>query len=94
MEEQRIRTIAKTISWRAIATFTTMLIVYVYTREMVLSIGVGAVEVVSKVALYYAHERLWAKSRWGRSKAAEDTDGPQWSEEHTGEPLGVGYAGD
>ena len=65
MEEQRIRAIAKTISWRVIATFTTMLIVYRYTREMVLSIGVGAVEVVSKMALYYAHERLWSKSRWG-----------------------------
>ena len=65
MEEQRIRTIAKTISWRVIATFATMLIVYLYTREMALSIGVGAVEVVSKMALYYAHERLWSKSRWG-----------------------------
>ena len=65
MEEQRIRAIAKTISWRVIATFATMLIVYLYTREMVLSIGVGAVEVVAKMALYYAHERLWSKSRWG-----------------------------
>ena len=65
MEEQRIRAIAKTISWRVIATLVTMLIVYLYTREMVLSIGVGAVEVVAKMALYYAHERLWSKSHWG-----------------------------
>ena len=65
MEEQRIRTIAKTISWRVIATLVTMLIVYLYTREMVLSIGVGVVEVFAKMALYYAHERLWSKSRWG-----------------------------
>ena len=65
MEEQRIRTIAKTISYRVIATFATMLIVYLYTREMVLMIGVGVVEVVAKMTLYYAHERLWSISRWG-----------------------------
>ena len=65
MEEQRIRTIAKTISWRVIATFATMLIVYLYTREMVLTIGVGVIEVIAKMMLYYAHERLWSKSRWG-----------------------------
>ena len=65
MEEQRIRTIAKTISWRVIATFATMLIVYLYTREIVLTIGVGVIEVIAKMMLYYAHERLWSKSRWG-----------------------------
>jgi len=48
-----------------IATVATMLIVYLYTREMFLTIGVGVVEVVAKMTLYYAHERLWSKSRWG-----------------------------
>ena len=100
MEERRIRTIAKTISWRALATLATMLIVYVYTREMLLSIGVGAVEVGAKIALYYAHERLWARSRWGVSGAARRPDETDWGIEHAGEdieactPIGVGYAGD
>ena len=65
MEEQRTRTIAKTISWRVISTFATMLIVYLYTREMAVMIGIGVVDGVAKMALYYAHERLWSKSRWG-----------------------------
>ena len=35
------RTLLKTISYRVIATVTTMVIVYLYTREMALSFGVG-----------------------------------------------------
>ena len=63
--EKRIRTIAKTISWRVLATSSTMLIVYIYTREFVLMLGVGVIEVTLKLILFYAHERLWSNSRWG-----------------------------
>lgn len=65
------RTILKTLSWRAIATITTMVIVYLYTREMALSLGVGIFEVTSKLALYYFHERAWQRVPWGRT-AKED----------------------
>ena len=88
MEEQRIRTIAKTISWRVIATFATMLIVYLYTREMVLTIGVGVIEVIAKMMLYYAHERLWSKSRWGMkyhlSFLVSRTSIPEWMGRYQG----------
>ena len=60
------RTLLKTVSWRTIATITTMVIVYLYTREMALSFGVGAFEVTSKLALYYFHERMWQRVSWGR----------------------------
>ena len=66
MEDQKMRSIAKTVSWRAIATFTTMAIVFGATGEFALSLGVGAVEVVTKMALYYGHERVWMRLAWGR----------------------------
>ncbi len=65
------RTLLKTLSWRTIATVTTMVIVYLYTREMALSFGVGIFEVTSKLALYYFHERAWQRVLWGRN-AKED----------------------
>ena len=65
------RTLLKTLSWRAIATITTMVIVYLYTREMALSFGVGIFEVTSKLALYYFHERAWQRVPWGKA-AKED----------------------
>lgn len=53
------RSILKALSWRVVATATTITIVFVATREWVLSFGVGAVEVVTKLVLYYFHERIW-----------------------------------
>jgi uncharacterized membrane protein len=97
VEEKRIRTIVKTISWRAVATGTTMLVVYIYTREMVLSLGVGAAEVIAKLALYYVHERLWGRLGWGRSAAADSTSHAHGTDDHAGEDadgsIAVGYVG-
>lgn len=63
--EKHFRTLFKTISWRVLATLTTMSIVYLFTGEMLLSVGVGAVEIVAKMILYYFHERIWNVLTWG-----------------------------
>jgi uncharacterized membrane protein len=60
------RSLVKTISWRVIASLTTVSIVYVFTGKIVLSIGIGAVEVFVKMLLYYLHERVWQKIAWGK----------------------------
>ncbi|MFK7784142.1 MAG: DUF2061 domain-containing protein [Crocinitomicaceae bacterium] len=51
----------KTISWRVIGTLDTMLISYILTGELSLAVSIGSVEVVSKMILYYLHERAWIK---------------------------------
>ena len=58
MKERNLRSIIKAVSWRFFATATTMLIVYIFTGQLMLSIGVGILEVISKLFLYYAHERI------------------------------------
>lgn len=63
--DQRKRTIAKTISYRVVAAVATIVIVYAFTSEVALSLGVGAVEVVTKMVLYYGHERAWSRVGWG-----------------------------
>lgn len=62
------RSIVKGISWRFIATSTTILIVYVFFGRLDLAIVAGVIETIFKVALYWAHERAWFKIRWGRKK--------------------------
>jgi len=64
--ESRARTIAKTISWRILATFTTTALVWLFTHEITLAATVGGLEAVSKLVLYYAHERGWDHVRFGR----------------------------
>ncbi|MBN3038332.1 MAG: DUF2061 domain-containing protein [Candidatus Omnitrophica bacterium] len=53
------RSLFKALSWRILATASTILIVYTFTHKLVLSLEVGAVEVVVKLILYYVHERAW-----------------------------------
>ena len=71
MDDQRKRSIVKSLTWRALASLTTMIIVYAFTERIALSLGVGVVEVFSKMTLYYAHERLWTRIRWGRAWLGE-----------------------
>ena len=62
------RSILKALSWRVLASISTMLIVFAFTRKIALSAGVGAVEVIVKLALYYVHERIWGCIGIGQNK--------------------------
>ncbi|MFH0709220.1 MAG: adenylyl-sulfate kinase [Pseudomonadota bacterium] len=66
--ETNIRTIAKGFSWRFFATATTVLIVYLFFGRLDLAIAAGILETFSKVLLYYGHEKLWQRVRWGKKK--------------------------
>ena len=51
----------KSISWRIVGTIDTMAISYLLTRRLDLALGIGGIEVFSKMILYYLHERVWIK---------------------------------
>ena len=66
--ESHSRTVLKSISWRIVATFTSMSIVYLLTREPLITLEFGAIEVIAKITFYYFHERAWHKISWGTKK--------------------------
>lgn len=66
--ETNKRSIVKGISWRVVATTTTVIIVYIFFGRLDLAIAAGMIETVLKVGLYWAHERAWFKVSWGRKK--------------------------
>lgn len=68
------RSLAKALTWRIIATSTTMAIVAVFTGKLLLATSVGIVESLSKMLFYYLHERAWNASRFGKivDKAKSD----------------------
>jgi uncharacterized membrane protein len=68
VREYHKRSVVKAISWRAVATVTTMIVVFAFTRKLTLAIEVGAVEVVAKLVFYYWHERIWNWIGWGKLK--------------------------
>jgi len=63
--DKHAKSIAKTFTWRLIATLTTALLVFVFTKEVSLALGVGFFDVVLKLLFYYLHERAWNKVEWG-----------------------------
>tara|TARA_B110000503_G_scaffold141800_1_gene236420 strand:+ start:991 stop:1194 length:204 start_codon:yes stop_codon:yes gene_type:complete len=60
------RSLAKTVSWRIIGSIDTMIITYIITGNWKFGLAVGSVEVMTKIILYYIHERLWQRIKWGR----------------------------
>lgn len=67
-KETDTRTIVKGFSWRFFATATTVIIVYLFFGQLDLAIAAGILETISKVLLYYIHEKSWQRVRWGKKK--------------------------
>lgn len=69
-KESPARSIAKSISWRIIASLTTFIIFYVTAGSKiaveVITAAVG-VEAISKMLIYFIHERIWANIYWGKN---------------------------
>ncbi len=61
-----IRSIAKAISWRIIGTLDTLLISFLLTGEVVIAASIASIDFVTKMFLYFFHERLWNKINWGK----------------------------
>jgi len=73
MSEKSYRSIVKSISWRTIGTIDTIVISYIITGKATLAISIGGIEVFTKMALYFFHERAWNRINFGRITKA-DTD--------------------
>ena len=59
------RSILKTITWRTIATADTILIARLLTGSWKIGLGIAGIEVITKIILYYLHERSWSNIDWG-----------------------------
>ena len=55
------RHIAKTISWRVIGTLDTMILSAIITGSWEMGLTIGGIEVITKMVLYFLHERAWYK---------------------------------
>ena len=60
------RSLLKTISWRATGTVDTMVVSWFITGNVKFALAIGSIEVVTKMILYYFHERLWSKISIGQ----------------------------
>ena len=66
-DHSKRRHLAKTITWRAVGTLDTMLLSWIISGNPSVGVQVGVIEVVTKMMLYYFHERMWFKLNLTRS---------------------------
>lgn len=64
--EKPIRSILKAISWRIVGTMDTIFISWILTGEIETALAIGSVELVTKMILYFGHERLWNIISYGK----------------------------
>ena len=72
MREKPYRSIIKALSWRATGTLDTIVVSYFVTGKIGLAMSIGFVELFTKIALYYVHERVWNRISFGRVKSGKD----------------------
>jgi len=66
MSDTAVRSLAKAVSWRVTGTIDTFLISWLVTGQLLLASGIALTEVITKIFLFWAHERVWNKVKWGR----------------------------
>lgn len=58
----------KTITWRIIGTLDTILIGWIISGDPLIGLKIGSIEVITKMVLYFIHERMWYKIPFGVRK--------------------------
>jgi uncharacterized membrane protein len=59
------RSIAKALSWRALGSIDTFVLSWIVTGNFVWAGSIASFEVITKMILYYIHERTWSHVKWG-----------------------------
>ena len=63
--EAHHRSIAKAITWRITGSLDTFVISLILTGHLMLAGSIAVTELLTKIVLYYLHERVWAMIPWG-----------------------------
>lgn len=65
IHENHKRTLTKTITWRVLASLDTFAIAWLITGNPLTGFAIAGIEILTKLGLYYLHERGWSHIDWG-----------------------------
>ena len=72
--ESHPRSFVKAVSWRALGSIDTFVLSLLWTSSAATAVSIAGTEVVTKILLYYFHERLWALVPWGHGRNQAQPD--------------------
>ena len=63
--EAHRRSLLKSVTWRTMASLDTFVVSFIITGRIVLAGSIAGAEFMTKIILYYLHERIWAVTPYG-----------------------------
>ena len=66
MSDTTHRSLVKTVTWRVTGSTAAVLIAYGVTGSVAVSGTIGILHLIINTMLYYVHERIWTRIKWGR----------------------------
>ena len=61
-----LRSLFKAVSWRLLGSLDTFILSFFVTGRLRYAVSIAGGEALTKIALYYLHERAWRRVAWGR----------------------------
>ena len=65
IRNSNIRHLLKTFSWRVVGSITTLVVAFIVTGDPLTGFKIGLVEILTKMILYYLHEKMWYRRNYG-----------------------------
>ena len=60
------RSLAKAVTWRITGSIDTFILGWIITGSAAIAGTISAIELLTKIGLFYVHERIWARISWGQ----------------------------
>jgi uncharacterized membrane protein len=67
LSDSPTRSLAKAVSWRVTGTIDTFVICWIITGEPLIASGIAFTEIMTKILLFWFHERVWNRISWGKN---------------------------
>jgi len=71
-----LRALVKAVVWRFIGSLDTFFLSLIITGKLHYAVSIAGIEALTKIFLYYLHERVWKVVPWGRDAKAEPAPPP------------------
>lgn len=68
--ESHPRSFVKAVSWRIVGSIDTFVLGLIFSGDLRIAGSIAGTEVITKITLFYFHERAWSLIRWGHRPEA------------------------
>jgi uncharacterized membrane protein len=68
--DTKARSLAKAVSWRITGSIDTFIISWIVTGHPKVALSITSIEVLTKIFIFWVHERVWFRVPWGQKKDA------------------------